>query len=70
MLIQDKIENGYYIVKPRKKSKLTYMGSEFVAYIVDADTYPEYCVRICSDESCYSLNEIRIIKKINLKGKM
>ena len=61
--MENKIENGYYIVKPRKKSKLLYMGTEFVACIFDADTYPEYCVRICGDESCYSSNEIRIIKK-------
>lgn len=64
--MQNKIENGYYLVKSREKGCLSYMKDKFIVYIVNADEYPEYCVRTTGDESEYSLNDIKIIKKLDL----
>ena len=42
------------------------MKNKFIVYIGGAEEYPEYCVSMTGDELSYSLNDIKIIKKLDL----
>jgi hypothetical protein len=60
------LEDGYYLVKPKEKGGLTYMGEKFIVHIYGAKEYPDDCVSLTGDESQYSLKSIKIIKKLDL----
>ena len=62
----NKIDNGYYLVKPKEKGNLSYMRDKFIVHIYGAKEYPDDCVSLTGDESQYSLKSIKIIKKLDL----
>lgn len=64
--MQDKIEDGYYLAKAKTKGKLSYMKDRFIVCIGGAEEYFSNCVSITGDELLYSLNDIKIIKKLDL----
>ena len=56
------LEDGYYLVKSKPKGKLNYMKDKFIVHISGAKKFPEYG----RDELSYDLNEVKIIKFINV----
>lgn len=60
------IEDGWYLVSPKAKGRLSYQENSFIVIIFNAKKYPDYCVSIIGDESEYSLKDIKIIKKLDL----
>ena len=64
--MENVLEDGYYLVKPKEKGGLTYMGEKFIVRIYGAKEYPDDCVSLTGDESQYSLKNIKIIKRLDL----